>query len=186
MEYAESSRDDSANMDKLIEERKLSARKACQIVGCHLVDFIDFPDNRLDSIALLDVIKKVEYFLDLYSPSKVFTHYKDDLNIDHRIVNNAVVTACRPQKDLCVKELMFFEVPSSTEYSLSETFSPNYFVDISTTIDLKIHAINIYQSEMRDFPHPRSVKAINSLASWRGSSSGFEYAESFIIGRLLY
>ena len=116
----------------------------------------------------------------------MFTHYKDDLNIDHRIVNNAVVTACRPQKDLCVKELMFFEVPSSTEYSLSETFSPNYFVDISTTIDLKIHAINIYQSEMRDFPHPRSVKAINSLASWRGSSSGFEYAESFIIGRLLY
>ena len=111
---------------------------------------------------------------------------KDDLNIDHRIVNNAVVTACRPQKDLCVKELMFFEVPSSTEYSLSETFSPNYFVDISTTIDLKIHAINIYQSEMRDFPHPRSVKAINSLASWRGSSSGFEYVESFIIGRLLY
>ena len=179
----ESSRDDTVDIDNLILQRKKNAREALKVLGCTSIDFLDFPDNRLDSLDLLDIVKKIEGFINVYKPIKVFTHYAHDLNIDHQITHNAVVTACRPQPEYCVKELLFFEVPSSTEWGLFKTFSPNYFVDISNTLSLKIDALNAYKNELQPFPHPRSIKAVESLACYRGASSGCRAAEAFIIGR---
>ena len=179
----ESSRNDITDINSLIQQRKQDAKKVLKILGCDSIEFLDFPDNRLDSLDLLDVVKKIEGFIDAYKPYTIFTHYAHDLNIDHQITHNAVVTACRPQPGHCVKELLFFEVPSSTEWNLSKAFMPNYFVDISSTLSLKIDALNAYKNEMKSFPHPRSIKAIESLSYYRGASSGCKAAEAFIIGR---
>jgi N-acetylglucosamine malate deacetylase 1 len=179
----ESSRDDIEDIDNLILQRKNNAKKALKILGCDSIEFLDFPDNRLDSLDLLDVVKKVENFIDAFKPYTIFTHYAHDLNIDHQITHNAVVTACRPQPGHCVKELLFFEVPSSTEWNLSQAFTPNYFVDISSTLPLKINALNIYKNEMKIFPHPRSINAIEALTYFRGASSGCSAAEAFILAR---
>ena len=178
----ESSREGILNIDNLINERKQNAKKALKILGCTSIEFLDFPDNRLDSIDLLNVVKKVEYYIDTYKPSTVLTHYAYDLNIDHQITHKAVVTACRPQPNCPVKELLFFEIPSSTEWNLSNAFMPNYYVDISKTLFLKKKALKIYKNEMRLFPHPRSIQAIENLSNYRGSSIGCKAAEAFLIG----
>ena len=99
----ESSRGDIADINSLIQQRKQNAKKALKILGCDSIEFLDFPDNRLDSLDLLDVVKKIEGFIDAYKPYTIFTHYAHDLNIDHQITHNAVVTACRPQPGHCVK-----------------------------------------------------------------------------------
>lgn len=179
----ESSREDKTNIKKLISERKNISIKALKSLGCKSVSFFDYADQQLDSVNLLEVVKLVEKLVKKYQPHTIFTHYMHDLNIDHQITHKAVVTACRPQPNHCVKELFFFEVPSSTEWNISKGFMPNYFVDISKTISQKKRALNIYKKEMRPFPHTRSIKAIESLALFRGSSVGVKAAEAFIIGR---
>lgn len=181
----ESSRGDVKDINSLIQQRRQNAKNALKILGCDSIEFLDFPDNRLDSLDLLDIVKKIESLINEYKPYTIFTHYAYDLNIDHQITHNAVVTACRPQPGHCVKELLFFEVPSSTEWNLSKIFMPNYFVDISSTLSLKIDALSAYKNEMKSFPHPRSFKAVESLAYYRGSSSGLGAAEAFILGRII-
>jgi LmbE family N-acetylglucosaminyl deacetylase len=133
-------------------------------------------------------VKHIEGFVERYRPSLLLTHHCGDVNIDHRVVHDAVISACRPQPGYPVKELLFFEVPSSTEWrpaGSANAFCPNYFVDISMTLPKKLEALNAYAPELRPFPHPRSLKAVTALAHWRGATVGVEAAEAFILGRKL-
>ncbi|PIR26658.1 MAG: GlcNAc-PI de-N-acetylase [Deltaproteobacteria bacterium CG_4_10_14_0_2_um_filter_43_8] len=174
--------------ESLIVLRNAAAQAACKIMGCASVDHLNLPDNRLDGLELLDVVKQIENFIERYQPSTVFTHHAGDVNIDHRIVHEAVLAACRPQPECSVQELLFFEVPSSTEWSppgSATPFLPNFFVDISATLKIKIAAMKAYENELRAFPHPRSLVAIDALAKWRGATVGVEAAEAFILGRKL-
>lgn len=186
----ESSREECAeSLDPaLLNERIESARNACKIMGCNSVEFLNYPDNRLDGTERLDIIKDLEVSILEYQAGTIFTHHDGDVNIDHRIVNDCVITACRPQPDCLVNEILFFEVPSSTEWrppgSLNY-FCPNVFYDISKTIEVKKKALLAYDSELRDYPHPRSLKAVEALSCWRGASAGFKNAEAFIMGRKL-
>lgn len=162
------------------------ARKANRILGVRSVTLKNYPDNRLDSVELLEIVRAVERHVTKLKPQSVYTHHANDLNVDHRRVHEAVVTACRPVPGQTVKRLMFFEVPSSTEWQISAAaavFAPNRFVDISATLELKVRALQAYSSEMRDFPHPRSLRAVEHLACWRGASAGLQAAEAFMIGR---
>lgn len=184
----ESSRNsDKSDVDsKLIHERNNSAKKACKILGCKSVDILNLPDNRLDGLERLDIIQKIEGFIDKYEPSTVFSHHSGDVNIDHRVVHDAVIAACRPQPGHPVKELLFFEVPSSTEWrppGSDNSFNPNVYYDITNTLEVKREALMAYEKELRDFPHPRSLRAVKALAEWRGASAGVEAAEAFILGR---
>ena len=136
----------------------------------------------------IDVVKKVEHYINKYKPLIVYTHYQNDLNIDHQITYRATMTACRPQPSFCVKEIYSFEVLSSTEWSLSSpgsVFNPKKFVDISSTLDRKLRTLKEYCIEMRDFLHARSKDAVLALAKLRGSSVGIEAAEAFQVERLL-
>ena len=172
-------------LNKIIK-RKKDAHKAAKILGIKKIFFLDLLDNKLDSYPLLKIVKIVEEYIFQIKPNIIFTHFKNDLNIDHQIVNNAVVTACRPQKNNTVKCIFFFEVPSSTEWkvnSKSENFNPNWFEDISKTENLKIKAIKAYKSELKKWPHPRSEKAIKALIQWRGATAGLEAAEAFVLAR---
>lgn len=183
------SRDKVRNREQNIQEMldlQKSANMANAILGVSTVTFGTFPDNRMDSIDLLDVTKFVEELIEKINPDMVYTHYSRDVNIDHQIINHAVITACRPLPGTQNKTILFFEVASSTEWQINNThsaFSPNWFVDVSDTIDLKIRALHTYKSEMRNWPHARSVQALEYLAKWRGATIGVEAAEAFILGR---
>ena len=144
------------------------------------------PDNRMDSVDLLQVVREIEKSVESHAPSVVLTHHASDVNIDHRVVHDAVLAACRPQPDHPVRRLLFFEVPSSTEWgpaASAQPFSPNFFVNISSTLATKLEALKAYGSELRAFPHPRSLQAVSALAQWRGASVGVVAAEAFVLGR---
>lgn len=168
--------------------RRAAAQKACDILGARTVFYGEFPDNRMDSVALLDIIKPIEALVAKYQPDTVLTHHAGDVNIDHRRIHEAVVTACRPQCGHPVKTMLCFEVPSSTEWQLpgsAPVFAPNWFVDISDTLDRKLAALDSYAAELRAWPHPRSRQGVEYLARWRGASVGVDAAEAFILGRQL-
>jgi len=169
-----------------LSELAKATQKAGDILGISSLRLHQFPDNRMDGVDLLDVIKCVEEHLLRVAPDIVYTHHAGDLNIDHQVVHRAVVTACRPQPGQSVHTLLFFEVASSTEWqppASAATFAPNWFVNISDTLEAKITALSYYKNEMRTWPHPRSIEAIKNLALWRGASYGIESAEGFILGR---
>ncbi|EOQ87987.1 N-acetylglucosaminylphosphatidylinositol deacetylase [Leptospira yanagawae serovar Saopaulo str. Sao Paulo = ATCC 700523] len=176
---------------KLSELNLLSddANKANLLLGVKTIELYDFPDNRMDSIDRLDVIKVVERKIEDIKPSILFTHFGNDLNIDHRITNEAVVTACRAYPNQKVEELFFFEVASSTEWQISPnlgSFQPNVFFKLSfQQMEKKKNALSIYESEMRPFPHARSIDAVEALGKWRGANIGYSYAEAFVCGRLI-
>ena len=179
---------DRATQQLQLNARRIAAKKACEILGIRSVTFGDFPDNQLDTISLLEIIQAVELIIDRHKPDTVFMHHFGDLNIDHRRLHEAAVTACRPQSGHSVKTILSYEVPSSTEWQLpgnGPAFTPNWFVDITDTLHRKLTALEVYSDELRPWPHPRSLKAVEHLASWRGASVGVDSAEAFILGRQL-
>jgi LmbE family N-acetylglucosaminyl deacetylase len=142
----------------------------------------------MDTVSLLEIVRVVEGLITHYQPDVIFTHHVGDVNIDHKRIHEAVVTACRPQSGLPVKTLFSFEVPSSTEWQLPGSaphFAPNWFIDISVTLERKIAALNAYADELRPWPHSRSHQGVTYLARWRGASAGMNAAEAFILGRHL-
>ncbi len=171
-----------------ILELKRQAKEAARIIGATSLEIDSFPDNRMDSVDLLDIIKRVEFAVEKYKPEIIYTHHSGDLNIDHRITAKAVETATRPIGEFRVREIYAFETPSSTEWAFTnsrEFFHPNCFVNIEKTIDKKIEALNAYLNEKREFPHPRSAEALTSLAKIRGAQAGFQAAEAFCLIRKL-
>jgi LmbE family N-acetylglucosaminyl deacetylase len=171
-----------------VHVRRAAANKACSILRVKSVSFGEFPDNRMDTVALLDITKALEGLIAEYKPEVVFTHHAGDVNIDHRRMHEAVITACRPQCGHPVKTLLCFEVPSSTEWQLpgsAPVFAPNWFVNISDTLERKLAALDAYAAELRAWPHPRSRQAVEHLARWRGATVGVDAAEAFMLGRQL-
>lgn len=156
--------------------------KAAEIIGFEKTYFANFADNRFDSIDLLDIIKKVDEYVQLIKPDIIYTHHYGDLNIDHRKTFESVITACRPVGEYSVKEIYCFETPSSTEWNLrygDNTFKPNVFVDIEDTLPAKLDAMACYQTELGKYPHPRSLKALEIIAAKWGTVVGCNYAEAF-------
>ena len=176
------SRDFAAN-DKLDHLLSCSETAAAILGATDTVNY-ELPDNRFDSVALLDIVKIIESLVNQYRPQMVFTQHGGDLNIDHSIVFRATLTAVRPMLGNTIISLYCYEVPSSTEWSFQQfapVFKPNLFVDISQTIDRKIEAMQAYENEIRDFPHPRSEKNLRAIATHWGSVVGLEAAEAFEI-----
>lgn len=181
------SRDRETKVSEL-SELKRCAETAKTILGGVSVKVCDFPDNRMDSVDLLDVVKLVEGEITRHRPQLLFTHHGGDVNIDHRVVHDAVVAACRPQPGHPVRQLLFFEVASSTEWrppGFVEGFSPTCFYDIGRHLARKLDALRAYPTEVRAFPHPRSVEAVEHLARWRGATVGCHAAEAFMVGRII-
>lgn len=168
-----------------VTARTVAAAEAGAILGAVYVETLNLADNRLDHLDLLDIVQIIEKRIDKLKPTTVLTHHAGDVNVDHRVVHQAVLAACRPQPGHSVRELLYFEVPSSTEWSAPSTFAPTLFVDIMQTIDQKRSALLAYNDEMRPFPHPRSYIAVEALARWRGATAGFRAAEAFMVGRIL-
>ena len=172
----------------LIHKKNIElARKA---IGYESVGIYDFPDNRFDTIALLDIIKVIEKEKEDFQPEIIFTHHGGDVNIDHQRTFEAVITCTRPMEHEFVSSIITFETPSGTEWRAStdpKHFIPNFFIEVSkSNLDAKIAAMESYEFEKRMFPHPRSPQALTILAKYRGLTIGKEYAESFMIVRSFY
>jgi LmbE family N-acetylglucosaminyl deacetylase len=172
----------------LVNELKDCSRQASQLLGAKEVFFHDFPDNRFDTVPLLEVIKRIEKLIESVRPQVIYTHHGGDLNIDHVVTHRAVLTATRPSASHKINEIYAFEVPSSTEWAFGQfapAFRSNVFVDIGNTLEIKIRAMQIYESEVQLFPHPRSINALKSLAQIRGSTVGLSSAEAFELIRAI-
>ena len=168
------------------KKRKKNSEFAAEIIGISNTTQLDFPDNSIDTVPLIEIVKSIELVIDNFQPDTVFTHYLHDLNIDHSIIARATVTATRPLSVSSVKRVFGYEVNSSTEWAFgTQQFSPNYFVNISDTFEKKTDAMRAYQNELRASPHPRSIEGVSALAAYRGNSAGYQYAEAFEVYRLM-
>ena len=182
------SRDDLRDIkkrEKNILELKGEAKKANAILGVKEVFFHNFPDNRFDTVPFLYIVKVIEKIKNNIKPDIIFTHYEKDLNIDHQITYKAVITAARPIKGETVKKIYSFEIPSSTEWSFPLSFSPDVFYDISETIEIKLKALENYKTELKKYPHPRSLEGVKLTAKNWGMKVGLEYAEAFKVVRII-
>ena len=168
-----------------INNRHKISLKVADILGISSVQNLDFPDNMMDSIPLLHVVRVIENLIDKLKPEIVYTHHLGDLNIDHKITHKAVLTACRPQPGFCVREIYSFEVLSSTEWQTPgySSFEPNFFIDISSWIEKKRKVLCMYVDEMHKPPHSRNIDNIIRLNRLRGNSVGVDYAEAFSLIR---
>ena len=185
------SRSDNRNPEQWTEELKIhrsnieSARKA---IGYESVGIYDFPDNRFDTVALLDIVKVIEKEKQDFQPEIIFTHHGGDVNIDHQRTFEAVITATRPMQDEVVKTVITFETPSGTEWRASTDphhFIPNIFVELSEeNVQAKIKGMECYEFEKRAYPHPRSPEALHILSQKNGIQVGFHLAEAFMLVRL--
>lgn len=187
------SRSDVRNVDDwkdVLEKHHQNMYSAAKIIGYHSVKSYNFSDNRFDSHALLDIVKVVEHEKENFQPDIILTHHGGDLNIDHQLTFQAVMTATRPMQEECVKAVITFETSSATEWQATcdpRTFTPNLFMEISEEdLQAKIDAMAAYQYETREFPHPRSAEALRIMAQYRGYTVGKKLAEAFQIIRILH
>ena len=168
-----------------IEERSQAAIVAAEILGAQTPHFLNFPDNSMDSVPLLDVVQSVETALGSKKYNLIYTHSLADLNVDHQIAARVVRTAARPLPGQSVAAILAFEVPSSTEWGFdSDSDTPfNIVIDIDAQIDRKVAALSVYEKELRAPPHPRSQANVLSLAQLRGATHGFRHGEAFSLVR---
>jgi len=171
-----------------IDLRLKSAEKSCMLLGVESLILKDYPDNLFDTCPLLDIIQDIEKEIIKHCPDTIYTHSNTDLNVDHQIVNRAVITACRPYPDQPVRKILEFETLSSTEWFLTSShssFSPNYYIDVTDSYEYKEEAFSFYTSEIQDYPSARSLESIKALAMYRGTLTGVKFAEAFSLQRSL-
>ena len=161
------------------------AKIAGKILGVNEIEFMDFPDNEMDTVSTLMVAKSIEKSINDFKPRVIYTTPQNDVNVDHQKVFASTLVATRPHKNSIVQEVISYEIPSSTEWFFPSQFNPNIFVDISKEFVSKIKAIKAYKNELREFPHPRSIEALEVITKRWGSVAGFNFAEAFRLVRML-
>jgi LmbE family N-acetylglucosaminyl deacetylase len=180
--YADRSQADPGELEALRE----CSRKAAGVLRAHELHLFDLPDNRFDTVPLLDIVKLIEGLIEQIKPSVVYTQHGGDLNVDHRALYEATLAATRPLPGSCVRSVLSYEVASSTEWAFGQfapAFHPNVFVEISDTLPAKIAAMQAYESEARAFPHPRAPESLEAMARRWGSTVGVAAAEAFALVR---
>ncbi len=177
---------------QVTDPQKEMARCACETLGVKDVRFGDLPDQRLDGMPLLDIIKPIEALVKELHPRIIYTHHGGDANQDHRAIFAATLVAARPVGDHLVERVLCYEVASSTEWGPpfpDWAFMPNVYQDITDTLEVKVRAFQVYrgtfQSEVKPFPHPRSAEALRIYAKQRGVTVGMKAAEAFVMVREL-
>ena len=176
---------DKKIIENQIKEIRSQAKRAAKILGVNDIEFLDFPDNEMDTVSNLKITKTIESMINKFKPNKIFTHSPFDINIDHQLIYQATLIATRPNSQRNVEEVYSFEIPSSTEWFFPTSFQPNVFVDISKELKIKLKAMSMYKKEVKTFPHPRSLKALQYIAKRWGTVSGFSAAEAFYLVRQL-
>lgn len=168
--------------EALLATLHCDSRQVAEHLGARDLFMFNLPDNRFDTVPMLEVVKIIEDLVDQLKPGAVFTQHGGDLNIDHQLLYRATLTATRPTAGVPVREVYAYEVASSTEWAFQKfepAFRPSVFVDIGETLERKIGAMQMYESEARSFPHPRSPESLRAAAQRWGSVVGVSAAEAF-------
>ena len=170
------------------EVRRKNAINAAEILGAPLPIFLGFPENRSDTIALLDIVSELEKILKTVKPEIVYVNHGGNLNVDHQTTYKATVTALRPAPGCPTKSIYSYETLSSTDWAPPTqgfNFFPNHYVVIDKFLDKKNQALKSYLGDVREAPHARSLSSLNSMAIVRGHSMGIEASEAFMVLRQL-
>jgi LmbE family N-acetylglucosaminyl deacetylase len=168
-----------------INQRRRRAQNAATTIGAS-TKLHDFPDNSFDTVPLLDIVQTVEEEIKAHDPDVIYTHHYGDLNIDHELACRATVTAARPLADSGVNRILAFETLSASEWAVPEpnnAFQPTSFVNVGEHLDTKTDALAVYETELRDSPHPRTIETIRKNAEVWGSKAGVQAAEPFEVLR---
>ena len=170
--------------DNGIKKRQNQAISACKVLGIKNIQFLNYRDQFLETIPLVELVGKIEMTIKKVKPTIIYTHFWGDINQDHKRVFEATSIATRPKPGSKIKRVIVFETPSSTEWANKpEIFQPNLFVNIRESLSFKINAFKKYSNEIENFPHPRSIDAIINRSKYWGARIGLKNAEAFIIIR---
>jgi LmbE family N-acetylglucosaminyl deacetylase len=161
------------NDEKMIIVRRESCIKSSKLLGIKQIKFLDFPDMRLDSIPHLEINRELEKQIVKFEPEIVYTTPNNDLNKDHQKVYESTLVVTRPFSS--VKSVLCYEMPGT----VNTPFCPNLYEDVTKEFHFKLRAFKFYWSEVEKSPHPRSIEAINAIATYRGNQSGLKKAEAF-------
>jgi LmbE family N-acetylglucosaminyl deacetylase len=155
---------------KLIDNRRLEARKCAEILGIEKLYFDYYGDQMFNAIPQLSMNRAIEKVVYKFVPDIVYTHTEHDLNLDHVMVSQSCQVACRG-----VNKLYAFEITGSQKF-----FNPSVFVELTLKQHLtKLEGLEAYKSELKEYPHPRSGLAVETLSRLRGITIGVHYAEAF-------
>lgn len=167
--------------DEAIRTRHDEIIKITSFYGFHEVYQCGYPTTKLDTLPIKDLVEKLSDIFDAIKPSIVYLPFKDDVHTDHQVVFKAVASCTKWFRHPSIKRILAYETLSETDFNLgmNGAFRPNYYVNIDEFIDKKLEALAIYRTEVAEFPFPRSLKALRSLAYLRGAASGYEAAEAF-------
>lgn len=162
-----------------IKRRREQAQEAAKTLGIKEIEFLDYEDQKLDTIPTVELSKKIEKAIKKWKPNIIFTHFYGDMNQDHRAIFDATLIAARPVPKSKILQLLCYEIPGSTEWGLQK-FNPNFYEDIGDFIKIKENAFKKYKDEVEQFPHPRAVKSVILSSQYRGSNVGIKNAEAFL------
>lgn len=179
---------DMDDLQSIIDAKKLETKCCSDILGFKSIHYGEQPDMRLDTTPHIQINQVIEKVIDEIQPDTVFTHFWGDVNCDHQNVYKSTLVAVRPVMGQVVKELYCYRVPSSTEWTPNKAdtmFMPNYFVDIEQYAEQKYKAFACYSTELRDYPHPRSVQHLREIDKAAGLRVGLLAAEEFVLLRKL-
>ncbi|NCA67831.1 MAG: PIG-L family deacetylase, partial [Clostridia bacterium] len=178
---------DNPNLSDIIAGKKIETQKCADILGISAIYYGGLKDMRLDTTPHIEINTVIENVIDVFKPNTVFTHFGGDVNKDHQAVYESTLVACRPICDQCVKSLFLYSTPSSTEWNAqtaSTAFLPNWYENISGEYaNKKYEALSCYKTELREYPHPRSVEYLKTADTAEGNRVGLLSAESFILLR---
>jgi len=172
--------------EEFLKNRPKEIKKANKILGIKKTYFLDFPTVKLDTIPQNELNEAILRVLNKIKPEIVYLPHMGDINKDHRLVFQAAMVALRPKPRSIARRVLSYETLSETEWSVTppeETFLPNVYTDISDTLKTKLKAMSAYKSELKNYPHPRSLKGIKTLAAKRGTEVGLKAAEAFMLVR---
>ena len=159
-----------------------------RVLGIQEVFFCGFPTVKLNTVPYIDLCSALQRVVDQVRPEVVYTTPRDDINQDHRIVYEGTLVATRPLPGTSIRRLLCYEISPTARFGLpagSSGFVPNVFVEVSQYMDKKLEAVSCYQTELREYPHPRSLEGLRLLAEERGLSVGLKAAECFQLIREL-
>lgn len=173
---------------EFIEKRKQEINNSTAVLGIKEVIFLNLPTVKLDTIGQKELNDKISEAVKKVNPEIVFIPFFGDINKDHKLVSESALVALRPKPDSSFKKVFYYEVLSETEWAkppqkLEDVFLPNYYEDISDYLEDKLKAMQCYKSELKEYPHPRSLEGIKILANKRGMECGVKSAEAFMLIR---
>lgn len=174
-------------LQEIMRTKKAETANCAATLGVKHLFYGELPDMKLDVTPHVDINRVIENSIEDFQPSIVFTHFSGDVNKDHRMVYESTLVACRPVSEQCVKRLFLYSVPSSTEWNVqtaTNSFLPNWYEDISGEYaEKKYKAMECYKTELREYPHPRSIQYLRTADAAEGNRVGLLSAESFILLR---